>query len=149
METRRLLIADADPALLEIYRAYLVKFGFEVATARSGRDCLKLLRKYRPDVLIVSLELKGRGADGILEIIRKEMEIRPIPVVVIAKIIHSEAVRLRLPATVELLEKDSFQLPDLKAAIKSALRAFTRARARRRKIFPDDSDVGLEKLCGL
>jgi CheY-like chemotaxis protein len=58
----RLLLADAEPGLTEIYRRALAGNGFEVATAHTSLDCLVRLRTFRPDVLVLDPELPwGQG----------------------------------------------------------------------------------------
>jgi DNA-binding response OmpR family regulator len=117
----RLLATDSDPLLLEIFRAYFPNFGFEVATAGNGLECLALLREFAPDVLVLSLELQWGGADGILSIVREETAMRPIPVVLtIDGISRSKAVPHLFPPVVKLLEKP-FRVRDLRAIIEAAL----------------------------
>lgn len=117
----RLLATDPDPILLQIYKAYFPNVGFEVATAGDGLECLKLLREFRPDALILSLGLAWGGAEGILAIVRDETAMRPIPVVLTTDGIRpSKAVNLLLPPVVKLLEKP-FRLQDLAAIIEAEL----------------------------
>jgi two-component system response regulator VanR len=119
----RLLATDADPILLQIYRAYFPNFGFEIATAGDGLECLALLREFAPDALVLSLELQWGGADGILSIVREETAMRPVPVVLtLDGISQSKAVKHLVPPVVKLLEKP-FRLRDLRAIIETALQA--------------------------
>lgn len=117
----RLLATDPDPILLQIYRAYFPKVGFDVATAGDALECLELLREFRPDALILSLGLKWGGADGILAIVREETVMRPIPVLLTTDGIRpSKAVNLLIPPVVKLLEKP-FRLRDLTTIIEASL----------------------------
>ena len=117
----RLLATDPDPLLLQIYRSYFSSFGFEVATAKEGLECVSLLRSFAPDALILSLELTWGGADGVLSIVRDEAQMTPIPVVVtVGESSHSKAARYLVPPVVKLLEKP-FRLRDLRAIVESAL----------------------------
>lgn len=117
----RLLATDPDPILLEIYRAYFPSFGFAVATADDGVECLELLREFLPDVLILSLELTWGGAEGVLAIVREETAMRPIPILLtIDGINQSKAVTLLRPPVIKLLEKP-FRLRDLRAIIEATL----------------------------
>jgi CheY-like chemotaxis protein len=119
----RLLATDPDPILLEIYRAYFPCFGFEVATAGSGLECLERLYDFLPDVLILNLELTWGGAEGVLAIVREETVMRPIPVVLTYDQINRlRAVKHLLPPVVKLLEKP-FRLHDLQASVEAALGA--------------------------
>ena len=119
----RLLATDPDPVLLQIYRSYFSSFGFEVATAQEGLECMALLRNFAPDALVLSLELTWGGADGVLSIVRDEEQMRPIPVVLtVGDSSHAKAVKYLVPPVVKLLEKP-FRLRDLRAIVESMLRA--------------------------
>jgi two-component system OmpR family response regulator len=121
----RLLATDPDPILLQIYRAYFSYYGFDVATAGDGLECLELLHEFLPDALILSLELTWGGAEGVLAVVREETTMRPIPVVLtFDEMSRSKGVKHLLPPVVKLLEKP-FQLFELRATIESVLDART------------------------
>jgi DNA-binding NtrC family response regulator len=117
----RLLAADPDPILLQIYRAFFPTFGFEAATARDGLECVALLHEFAPDVLVLSLDLCWGGADGVLSIIREETQIRPIPVVlVVGETSRATAVKYLFPPVVKLVDQ-GFRLGDLREIVETAL----------------------------
>ncbi len=66
MARHRILLADADAALLSAYQEYLTAEGFSVSTARTGADCVEWLADCTPDVLIVDLELTTGWGEGLL-----------------------------------------------------------------------------------
>ena len=118
----RLVAADPDPVLLQIYRTYFSTFGFEVATAEDALECVALLRGFDPDVLVLNLELTWGCAEGVLSIIREDREMQPIPVVLtVGERRRSTVVKYLVPPVVKVFEKP-FRLRDLRAAIESALR---------------------------
>ena len=80
----RILIADADPALSEVYREHLVALGFVVRMAADGLACVNLLRQFRPDVLLLSTSLPWGGCDGVLAMLKEEPDLRPQFVVILA-----------------------------------------------------------------
>ncbi len=105
----------------EIYRLYFPHFGFDVATASDGVDCLSEMREFRPDVLVLDLDLLWGGADGVLAAMHESGHDRPIPVVLTTRWIQSRrATRHLVPPVVKLLEKP-FRLRDLRSVIEAAL----------------------------
>ncbi len=119
----RLLATDPDPVLLQLYRAYFPNFGFDVATAGDGLECVELLREFVPDALVLSLELRWGGADGVLSIVRDDTQVQPIPVVLtVGDTSRSKAVKYLVPPVVKLLEKP-FRLRDLRAIVEDSLHA--------------------------
>ena len=69
---QRLLIADRDAELCELYRMFLTERGYEVETSTDGLDCLAKLRHVTPAVLVLDLELLWGGGDGVLAWLREE-----------------------------------------------------------------------------
>jgi DNA-binding response OmpR family regulator len=70
--TARLLIADSDPSLCEIYAYYLSVHDFEVQTASDGIECLERARAFQPDALLLEWELLWGGGDGVLARLQEE-----------------------------------------------------------------------------
>jgi DNA-binding response OmpR family regulator len=79
----RLLLADAEPGLTELYRRALARDGFEVAVAHTSLDCLARLRTFRPDVLVVDPELPWGQGQGLLARLRQEPDVRRLSVILL------------------------------------------------------------------
>ncbi len=62
----RLLIADSDPALADIYQSFFSNDGHDVEMAADGVQCLESIRQHLPDVLVLEYELPWGGGDGVL-----------------------------------------------------------------------------------
>jgi len=121
----RLAVTDNDPRMRQIYRLYFSKFGFKVATAGDGLECVRLLRTFTPHVLVLSLDLCWGGADGVLAILREESPARSIPVVLTAVERHrSRSAEFLSPPVVKMFEKP-FRLSDLRAIVTAALHSAT------------------------
>lgn len=81
---QRLLIADRDTELCEVFRRLLTERGYEVETSTDGLDCLAKLRQWTPAVLVLDLELPWAGGDGVLALLRAESPAPRIPVLLTA-----------------------------------------------------------------
>jgi DNA-binding response OmpR family regulator len=79
----RVLITDSDSSLLNIYGEFLRRAGFEVATASDGLECMRKLRVWDPDVVVLELDIPWGGGVGVLDLIRHSVELPDIPVVVL------------------------------------------------------------------
>jgi two-component system OmpR family response regulator len=64
----RLLVVEDDPNIVELLSASLRYAGFEVATARDGRQALRSAREVRPDLMV--LDVMMPGLDG-FEVVRR------------------------------------------------------------------------------
>jgi DNA-binding NtrC family response regulator len=79
-----LLIANGDGALCDIYRRFLVECGYAVETSSDGLNCLRKLRQAKPAVLVLDMELRWGGGDGVLAWLREESPAHGIPVILTA-----------------------------------------------------------------
>jgi len=80
----RVLLADRDAFLLASCRDRLGQRGATVATATTGLDCIKTLRDFSPDVLVLEAELLWGGGDGVLAVIEEQPELRPSLVILVS-----------------------------------------------------------------
>lgn len=83
---RTLLIADANDELRDHYRQFLSEYGYDVKTSSNGVDCLRNLRLATPSVLVLDLELRWGGSDGVLDWVRKELPPHAIAVILTASL---------------------------------------------------------------
>ena len=75
-----ILIVDDEPAILDTLSGILQDEGYEVSSAKDGQEALKLVRTEPPPDLVL-LDIWMPDLDGI-ETLRRMMEMRPYPMVV-------------------------------------------------------------------
>jgi DNA-binding NarL/FixJ family response regulator len=78
---RRLLIVDDEPHLLRAVAACLRSEGFEVRTARSGRDALVSLAESLPDLIISDVRMPGMDGHQLVQRIRSSPRTALVPVI--------------------------------------------------------------------
>ncbi|MGO9468249.1 MAG: response regulator transcription factor [Isosphaeraceae bacterium] len=118
---QRLLIADGDTVLCEVYRGFLTERGYEVETSTDGLDCLAKLRQATPAVLVLDLELLWGGGDGVLAWLREESRAPRVPVLLTATAADpADVAGFNEPPVVDYLPKP-FALAGLLESIRSAV----------------------------
>jgi two-component system cell cycle response regulator len=80
----RVLIADNEPANVEILRLLLDHWGYDVLAARSGRAALELARRERPEVIISDLHMPDGDGLELLEVARADPLLRETPIIFVS-----------------------------------------------------------------
>ena len=68
----RILVADDEPHIREVVRAYLEREGYEVVEAADGETALDLARNSDLDLLVLDVMLPGRSGFDVLRALRGE-----------------------------------------------------------------------------
>ena len=84
-DVRRILVVDDDPEALQLFARMLVgaRRGYRVMRAESGQQALTLLRRRRPDVMLLDLVMPGIDGFQVLNEMSQDADLRGIPVVVV------------------------------------------------------------------
>ena len=77
---KRVLIVDDEPRILRVTEIKLRKSGYEVMTASTGQEALRLVEKEKPDVMVLDLLLPGMDGFQVLDKLRTFSD---IPVLVL------------------------------------------------------------------
>jgi DNA-binding response OmpR family regulator len=84
MTTPRVLIADPDADRLSAYRDFLAREGFEVETVGNAMECVRRLREFAPDLLVLAPFLPWGGGDGVLARVSEDRRLPRVPVIVLS-----------------------------------------------------------------
>src|SRR5918993_1949841 len=69
---RRILVADDVPGTVEFLAEMLAQRGYEIATAEDGEQCLRQVREFQPDLVILDIMMpKVHGID-VLKTVRDD-----------------------------------------------------------------------------
>jgi two-component system, OmpR family, alkaline phosphatase synthesis response regulator PhoP len=70
--TKKILIADDEPDILEILSFNLKAEGYEVATAKNGDDALDKAKTFKPDLIILDMMMPGKNGLEVCNILRTQ-----------------------------------------------------------------------------
>lgn len=74
-----ILIVDDDPHVLQVLEARLQSSGFNILTAESGQDALRLLKDNRVDLMISDMKMPGMSG---MEVMAKARDLQPgLPII--------------------------------------------------------------------
>jgi threonine synthase len=116
-------IIDDDPNAVRLLKRILQARGkYLLHEAGDGREGLEMIRRERPDAVLVDLMMPGLDGFGLLEIMKQEDALKDIPVIVISAKELTPNERRRLAGQVQaLLQKGSFTDQDLLGDIHAAI----------------------------
>jgi len=79
---KKVLIIEDDQIVANIYRNKLATEGYQVEVNLDGESGLKLMRTYRPDVIVVDLMLPKMSGVEVIREIRSDGEFSRLPIIV-------------------------------------------------------------------
>ncbi len=115
----RILLVDDEPQIRRIMRATLTGAGYEVEDAKTGEEALLKVRDFRPDLVLLDINMPGMGGLETCKAIRSGTDIG----IVMLTVRDSEADKVRaLDAGADDFVTKPFSTPELMARIRAALR---------------------------
>jgi two-component system alkaline phosphatase synthesis response regulator PhoP len=68
--SKKILIADDEPDILEIIQFNLQQEGYEVITAKNGEEAIEKAKKTSPDLIILDIMMPGKNGIEVCNILR-------------------------------------------------------------------------------
>lgn len=85
--SKKILIVDDEPMLVEAIGAYLENSGYQVYTAGDGREALERFHSVRPDLVLLDLMLPFCSGEEVCQLIRKESR---VPIIMLTAKVHED-----------------------------------------------------------
>jgi signal transduction histidine kinase/DNA-binding response OmpR family regulator len=125
---KKILIVDDEPDIVKIIKIILeIEPGqYEVHTSSDGRDALKKISEFRPDLILLDEMLPLLKGNEVAKIIKNDPELRKIPVIMVtARHLQKDKVDSLENAMVDDYITKPFEPEELRARIKAMLRIKT------------------------
>ena len=75
MARSKILLVDDEPKVCELIKAYLVKDGYDVIIAADGQTAIDLAQRYKPDLILLDLNLPELDGLEVCRTIRKQSNV--------------------------------------------------------------------------
>ena len=119
MSAGRILIVDDEPRIRRVMRTTLASEGYEVDDAKTGEEALEKVREFRPDLVLLDINMTGMGGMATCRTIRSDTN---IPIIMLT-VRNAEADKVQaLDAGADDFVTKPFSTPELLARIRAALR---------------------------
>jgi two-component system alkaline phosphatase synthesis response regulator PhoP len=98
--SQRILVVDDDREIVRLLRAYLEQAGYQVLAAYDGERALHLLRRERPDLVVLDLMLPDRDGWDVTRIVRGDPGLAATPIIMLTARVedHDKIIGLELGA---------------------------------------------------
>lgn len=83
MMTQRILVVDDDRQVVRLMRGYLEQAGYDVMMAYDGETAVHLLRREKPDLMLLDLMLPDRDGWDITRLVRSDPNLAHIPIIML------------------------------------------------------------------
>jgi two-component system, OmpR family, alkaline phosphatase synthesis response regulator PhoP len=121
----RLLVVDDDPQIVRLLQAYLEQAGFVVLTAPDGELAWQLIRRERPDLVVLDLMLPKRDGWDITRRVRADEHLAGMPIVLLtARVADSDKMEGFDLGADDYITKP-FNAPEVVARVRAVLRRAT------------------------
>lgn len=119
---KKILLADDDPFLIEVYGNKLKAAGFDLETAETGEEILRKLDEEKFDLLLLDLVLPEVSGWNILEKIRQNENLKDLKVIIVSNLCQKSEVEkgIKLGA-IKYLVKANFTPSDVVKEVRETL----------------------------
>ena len=119
MSAGRILVIDDEPQIRRIMRTTLITAGYEVDDAKTAEEGLLKVREFRPDLVLLDINLPGMGGLAAC----RELRADPNVAIIMLTVHNTEAAKVEaLDAGAYDFVTKPFRTPALLARIRAALR---------------------------
>ena len=77
----KVLLVDDEKGIVNFLKLKLRLSGYDVVCCSTGEECLELISKIEPDIMLLDINLPGIGG---LEVLRRVREFSQIPVIILS-----------------------------------------------------------------
>ena len=87
---RKILVAEDDRYLVNVYRVKFAKVGFDVKIALDGEETIAALSSFKPDLVLLDLVMPKKDGFAVLAEMQQNPEWKKIPVIVASNLGQKE-----------------------------------------------------------
>ena len=90
---KKILIIDDDPVVVKYLENLFQDNGYETCSASSSMEGLEVVRREKPDLISLDLEMPGEWGPRFYRKLRKDKELRDTPIIVVSGIDGDHAIK--------------------------------------------------------
>jgi len=87
---KKILVVDDEKAALELAEVKLKELGYDAITAISGKDCLKIAKEEKPDLILLDVMMPELDGGGTAQRLSENPETKNIPIIFVTCLISEK-----------------------------------------------------------
>lgn len=81
---KKVFVCDDDTGIVDVIQIVLEDAGYDVITSSESEQVMTMVKKTRPDLILIDLWMPGLGGEQVIPLLRGDSQTAQIPVVVIS-----------------------------------------------------------------
>lgn len=118
----KIVIADDSQNLLEIYKDILKDFEIEIYFAKDGADAIKKTWKYKPNLVILDLEMPEMTGAECTRLIKQDPTQKNTPIIIVTKHLSQKDLEVMYQSGCDEILSKPFSKEQLLSVIKRYLK---------------------------
>ena len=90
---KKILVVDDDPVIVKYLVTLFADNGYETCSASDGVAAFEILKKEKPDLITLDLQLPGEWGPRFYRRLRQDKDLQDIPVIVVSGIDGDHAIK--------------------------------------------------------
>lgn len=120
--SQRILVVDDDREIRRLVRAYLEQDGYSVFVAPDGETALHILRRERPDLVVLDLMLPDRDGWDVTRVVRGDASLAGTPIIMLTARVEDQDKIVGLESGADDYVTKPFNPRELMARVRAVLR---------------------------
>ena len=87
---KKICIIDDEPNILEIYSRALSNKGYDIVTAKNGREGLEIIRREKPNLVLVDIMMPEMDGVEMMNVMRQDESMAKIPIIIMSNVSDRE-----------------------------------------------------------
>lgn len=92
-QNKKIIIAEDEPVLIEMYKLYFERAGYEVLKADNGRECIDFVKKEKPDIILLDILMPKIDGWEVLRQLKTDPETKLIPILVFSNLGQTQEIQ--------------------------------------------------------
>jgi DNA-binding response OmpR family regulator len=114
--SKTVLVADDDPAILEVIKIILEEHGYKVITVSDGGLVRGEILSKKPSLVLLDIWMSGHDGRDITKLVKADKQTQKVPIVVISA--HNETGKIAKEAGADNFLSKPFNIDELLSMVK-------------------------------